>query len=327
MYIMYYDCGTTNTRGYLLKDNQIVQQAAEHIGAKNVALEKDNHRLIQELFAIYTSLLKEERISDADVQSIYLSGMVSSPSGIVEIEHLSTPISREQLKGSIVEYYDTKFFQRSLNLVPGIKTIHSGIKVSKYETTSINMMRGEETEVFGILHENPNLTKGKCVLILPGSHTQAVLLQDGVITNISSNITGELFQAIMKETILGSSISGDEPWKISADMVCLGAKYTHIYGFNRALYLLRIQDLFTDASLNERRSYLEGVLNVGVMDAVQKMIEFDEEKIPLIVASNKLQEDIFASLCNNFYTQYEISSIKINNDMPYSVNGILALLD
>ena len=63
------------------------------------------------------------------------------------------------------------------------------------------------------------------------------------------------------------------------------------------------------------------------MDAVQKMIESDEEKIPLIVASNKLQEDIFASLCKNFYTQYEISSIKINNDMPYSVNGILALLN
>ena len=37
MYVMYYDCGTTNTRGYLLKNNHVVQQAAEQIGAKNSA--------------------------------------------------------------------------------------------------------------------------------------------------------------------------------------------------------------------------------------------------------------------------------------------------
>ena len=62
MYVMYYDCGTTNTRGYLLKNNHVVQQAAEQIGAKNSALEKDNHRLLRELFVIYESLLKKEGI-------------------------------------------------------------------------------------------------------------------------------------------------------------------------------------------------------------------------------------------------------------------------
>ena len=326
MYVMYYDCGTTNTRGYLLKNNHVVQQAAEQIGAKNSALEKDNHRLLRELFVIYESLLKKEGISDSNVQEIYLSGMISSPSGIVEVEHLSTPVSRDRLKNSIVEYYDQKLFQRPLKIIPGIKTVRSGIKVPICETSSINMMRGEETEVFGMLHENSEVNNGTCILILPGRHTQAVLLNDGIITNISSNITGELFQAITKETILGSSVSGDGSWEISADMVCLGAKNTHLYGFNRALYILRVQDLFTGASLNERRSYLEGVLNVGVMDAVQKMVGNDGEKIRLIVAGHKIQENIYTALCQNLYPHFEICNIKNQNDMPYSVNGVLAML-
>ena len=110
-------------------------------------------------------------------------------------------------------------------------------------------------------------------------------------------------------------------------MVCHGAQNTHIYGFNRALYILRIQDLFTNASLNERRSYLEGVLNVGVMDAVQKMMDNGGEKIRLIVAGNKIQEKIYSAFCQNLYPHFEMYDIKNQNGMPYSVNGVLALLN
>lgn len=76
--------------------------------------------------------------------------------------------------------------------------------------------------------------------------------------HISSNITGELFKAVVCETILGASIYREEEWEeIDEGMVCLGAFNAHLHGFNRALYILRILDLFTEASLNQRRSYLK----------------------------------------------------------------------
>ena len=62
------------------------------------------------------------------------------------------------------------------------------------------------------------------------------------------------------------------------------------------------------------------------MDAVQKMVGNDGEKIRLIVAGHKIQENIYTALCQNLYPHFEICNIKNQNDMPYSVNGVLAML-
>lgn len=64
MYIMYYDSGTTNTRAYLLKDGAIVRSMAKAIGAKNSALERDNTRLVGELYSMYENCWPTSRSPD-----------------------------------------------------------------------------------------------------------------------------------------------------------------------------------------------------------------------------------------------------------------------
>ena len=326
MYRAYYDCGTTNTRAYLIKDGNIVRSVNEPVGIKDFALEKDNKKLAKKLHEIFGLLLENAGINERDVSEIWLSGMVSSPSGLIEVEHISTPVGIEKLKKSVYEYFEPDFFQKKLKIVPGIKTIKHNESVPPEKARNVNMMRGEETEVFGVLNENPELKNGANIIVLPGSHTHAVLLKDGVIADISSNITGELFNAISKDTILGASIAGNENWKIDKEMVKRGADEVHKSGFNRALYILRIQDLFTDLPLNGRRSYLEGVLNAGVMDAISCMAEknFPEENIALTVAGDEIQKDVFSALVENEnHGKFRIFNA-VPQKRPYSVSGILS---
>lgn len=326
MYRIYYDCGTTNTRAYFIKDGVIVQSVHETVGIKDFAFEKDKRKLTAKLHEIFETLLNETKIPCETVYEIWLSGMVSSPSGLVEVEHVSTPAGIEKLKNSVYEYFEPYLFRRKLKIVPGIKTLGHNVKVTPEKAFDVNMMRGEEVEILGIIHENPALKKGAYVVMLPGSHTQAVLLNDGVIVDISSNITGELFSAISKDTILGASISGSDGWKINKEFVKMGADEVHKAGFNRALYVLRIQDLFTDMNLNERRSYLEGVLNIGVMDAVSEMVRKNfpyGNNIMLAVAGDDIQKKVFGALCE-LYNKFRIFNLNETN-MPYSACGILSL--
>ena len=127
MYIMYYDSGTTNTRAYLLKDGAIVRSMAKAIGAKNSALERDNTRLVGELYSMYEKLLSDEQITGSDVSHVFLSGMISCPSGIVEVEHLPAPVDAGTLRENVAVYRDDRFFHRELEIIPGIKTLERAL--------------------------------------------------------------------------------------------------------------------------------------------------------------------------------------------------------
>lgn len=128
--------------------------------------------------------------------------MISCPSGIVEVEHLPAPVDAGTLRENVAVYRDDRFFNRELEIIPGIKTLERGALVPPELAASVNIMRGEEIEVFGILRANPELSKGTCVFVLPGSHTQAVLVKDGRIEDISSNITGEFSRRSLRRAFL-----------------------------------------------------------------------------------------------------------------------------
>ncbi len=324
MYLVYYDSGTTNTRAYLIKDGQIVNRKEKKTGARDAALAGDNTILIETLFQMYQMLIAEEQIGEGDIERILLSGMISCPTGMVEVEHLPAPVDKERLRKAIVPYEEKRFFKRMVEIIPGIKTLGYGETVKPEDARLVNIMRGEEIEIFGILRNHPELAEGKTILVLPGSHTQVAFIHDGCIEGMSSNVTGELFQAIVKETILGASVAGDEVWEMDRDMICLGYQNVHTYGFNRAIYILRVLDLFTEADVNKRRSYFEGVLNAGVMDAIKEAR--GEESGILAVTGGKLQFEIYQALCENLFPQFQAVQIEEENGIPFSVSGVLSLI-
>jgi 2-dehydro-3-deoxygalactonokinase len=65
-----------------------------------------------------------------------------------------------------------------------------------------DVLRGEETQVLGSLHLQPDLRTGKHLLCLPGTHTKWVVLDDGSVTEFLTAPTGELFSLICDHSVL-----------------------------------------------------------------------------------------------------------------------------
>ncbi len=165
------------------------------------------------------------RLQDEQIHGIYLSGMATSANGLQEIEHLPLPAGLKELRENMAEYPENRFFHRNFSLIPGLKTCARGVRVSPEEAFLVNNVRGEETEIMGILQATG---MDSCAVLLPGSHTQAAIVENGKITDLLSTVTGELYGAILQDTIIGSSVADAPPNRI---------------GYNRVFWLSDVSDL------------------------------------------------------------------------------------
>ncbi len=321
---VYFDSGTSNTRIYLVRDNRILGRASRAIGSRDSALAGNRAVLVSALKELYDTLLDKNKLQDSDIDEIWMSGMISCPSGMVDIEHVPTPVDCAALSKKVAEYAETNYFKRNIKIVPGLKTISSGVRATLDTVAGVNNVRGEEIEVFGMLRQYPALQTGRVIVVLPGSHTQVLFLTDGVIDDILSNVTGELYSAVCKQSIIGASVEGEENTPIDPDQVLRGVRNVEQYGFNRALYIVRSMELFSDSNLSQRRSYLEGVLNAGVMHGISAITKNVSARI--VVAGGRKQYDIISAM-NPIYPQYTISFAEASPAEPFSVSGMVSLAE
>jgi len=66
-----------------------------------------------------------------------------------------------------------------------------------------NVMRGEETQVLGVLQSLPADAGDNLLIGLPGSHSKWVEVADGCIVHFDTFMTGELFAILSEHSILG----------------------------------------------------------------------------------------------------------------------------
>ena len=321
MYDVYFDSGTTNTRMYVIDGSgSVVFKIEKAVGSKDAALAHDRSLLARELYALYVFMLAEKKIDDSDIRNVWMSGMVSSPSGIIEIPHIRVPAGIRKLAESVYAYDENRFFKRTILFIPGIKSVPVETEITFSNVDAINNMRGEETEIMGIMSRVT--VPDTCVFILPGSHTQIAVVKNHEITNIVSTITGELFKAIKSETILSASLEGNSS-AIDASMVRLGYKNLITFGFIRAIYITRALHLFTESTDGERRSYLEGVLNGGVLQALHAAI--GDAHSDVFVCGSASQYDILKAIADEYYPAYALKKIENDPASPFSLAGCKAL--
>ena len=322
MFRVYFDSGTTNTRMYFIDENEkIVWRAEKEVGSKDAAVSGDKELLPSELSKLFRLGLEKLGISEDFVESVWMSGMITSPNGIVEVPHICVPVDAEKLASSVFKFTEEKFFKREINFIPGIKTVADGTAITVQNVAQINNMRGEETEICGII--DGKFIKGEtCVLIMPGSHTQIAVVKDGKIVNIVSTITGELFKALKSQTILSASLEG-ECTALDEQMVKLGYKNLEELGFNRAIYIDRSMLLFTDSTAEMRQSYLEGVLNGGVLQAVRAVL--GKQKLKAYVCGSQKQFCIIKAIAEDFFPEYEVEKLENSRENPFSVMGFKSI--
>jgi 2-dehydro-3-deoxygalactonokinase len=118
---------------------------------------------------------------------VLLSGMIGSRQGWKEAPYIPCPAGADEIAAALVEI---EFDWGQVKLVPGL----SGAD----EAGVAEVMRGEETQVFGVL----TAMGGSGLACLPGTHSKWVRVTNGRIVSFTTHMTGETFGALRGHTIL-----------------------------------------------------------------------------------------------------------------------------
>ena len=126
---------------------------------------------------------------------VLAAGMVGSAQGWREAPSRCRPAPTALVAGLITV---TTARGTTISIVPGV--------IATGELPDV--MRGEETQIFGALASDPTLgTDRSGVLIgLPGTHAKWAWVRDGLIERFQTFMTGELFAVLRDHTILGRTM-------------------------------------------------------------------------------------------------------------------------
>ncbi len=123
-----------------------------------------------------------------------MAGMVGSRQGWAEAPYCACPAGPSDLAAKLLWLQPGR-----LAIAPGLSTEAGGPP---------DVMRGEETQVFGAL---ALLGLSDATLVLPGTHSKWVTVQGGRITGFATHMTGECFALFRQHSILARTLPAAEP--------------------------------------------------------------------------------------------------------------------
>lgn len=133
---------------------------------------------------------------------VLVCGMAGAKQGWVEAGYLDTPAALADIPAAAVRIPGV---DADIRILPGL---------AQRDAMTPDVMRGEETQLLGAAGE---LGDGAHLVCMPGTHSKWVRLSGGKVEGFSTFMTGELFEAITKNTTLSHAIaeagpiSGDNP--------------------------------------------------------------------------------------------------------------------
>lgn len=122
-----------------------------------------------------------------------MSGMVGSQQGWREAPYCPCPASFRDLAGQLLWLKPGR-----MAIVPGLTVEHAGLP---------DVMRGEETQIFGALQL---LGLADARLVLPGTHSKWVRVQDQRVIDFSTWMTGEVYALLRQHSILARTLPADD---------------------------------------------------------------------------------------------------------------------
>ncbi|KIH81654.1 2-dehydro-3-deoxygalactonokinase [Pseudomonas batumici] len=188
------DWGTTSLRAYkLAAGGQVLEQRSLSSGIMQLPCVP--RMIAGRMCADGFELAFEEACGDwLDAQpelAVIACGMVGSAQGWREAAYCDTPANVANLGTSLNRVRSLRGVD--VHIVPGV------IQRSRLP----NVMRGEETQVLGVLQSLPASAGDNLLIGLPGSHSKWVEVADGCIIHFDTFMTGELFAVLSEHSILG----------------------------------------------------------------------------------------------------------------------------
>ena len=321
MYAITIDAGTTNTRVSLWSDGTVIQQAFHPAGVRDTAITGSTDTLKRAVRTAIREVLDAAGIQNTQGITFLASGMITSNVGLVEIPHIAAPAGLQELAAGMVQHSLPDVIDEPIWFVPGVKNHVTEVTLETCET--MDVIRGEEVEVIGVL-ETLKL-RGPAVLVLPGSHSKMISIDDhNRITGCVTTIAGELLDVITKNTILANALNNSFATEIEESVLLQGAEYVNKTGLARTCFTVRILDMFSGMSLNQKANFLLGAVLGADMLALKNSdaLHFHPSD-PIVIHGKKLMKDALAALIRQ--DPYFTGELHIAGDHVAGVAGSGAL--
>lgn len=252
------DGGTTNTRIYLVFGSNVIASINLSVGAKDNSDGTDNYK--NEIKNGIEKILNDNNISSSDIECILASGMITSELGLCNLPHIVAPVGIEELNSGLHRTILPTISDVPFVFIPGVI-----VKSESYEFT--DMMRGEETELFGL----DTCYISNSLIIMPGSHSKWILTdKNSKISSIKTMLTGEMIASLSENTILKDAIDLRTD-TFDADFLEYGYKYSLLHGLNEALFKIRILKTKFSIDAVKLYSFFMGAILQGEIKSVEKL--------------------------------------------------------
>ena len=202
------DWGTSSLRAFLMAKENVIESRASAHGIQH--LPKPGILGFEQAFAAITQdwLKKWPHLPSV------ASGMVGSAQGWREAPYVTCPASIQTLANLGVKVDNG--LGSPILIAPGV--------LFDVPNALPDVMRGEEIQIAGALLQHPEWGDRAC-MVLPGTHSKWVEIENGKIIRFSTYLTGELFSVLKTHSILGRLMpenSGDSDTEQSRAAFKLG---------------------------------------------------------------------------------------------------------
>lgn len=199
-----------------------------------------------------------------------LCGMVGSNLGWTVAPYADCPVGAEDLARCMVDVAP------GVRIIPGVRS--EGIAGAP------DVMRGEETQLMGWLHLNPDRCRGRQVICHPGTHAKWMLVEEGRVTRFVTAMTGELFAVLSKHSVLKSGAPADDDAAFDEGLAAAGEGDA----LAARLFTARARVVGGGKPAESTPSYLSGLLIGAEAAAVPRLLGITGDESVALLGDERL---------------------------------------
>ena len=257
---------------------------------------------------IFLSIIEDWTNEHGPMQAT-LSGMVGANIGWREIPYLECPLAISEVSHKLESF---RAEDHQITIIPGMRAINP--------LGAPDVMRGEETQIFGAMQLLPQLREGDHLFCLPGTHTKWVKTKNGRLETFLTAVSGELFGLFHSHSVLLDKTS-TPPSEITPAFEA-GLSRTRTLNETALLHLffeVRSQQLTGALSAEEAVAYLSGLITGR--DVSGALATFGEAAISSCIL---VGADMLTNLYNAAFKLHNIS-VETLSGQAASIAGLKAV--
>ena len=333
MYYITIDCGTTNSRAYVVDaEGKVYGKATEHVGVRDTSMTGSRDKLRSGLRKIVAEAIDLSGIDRQEISAVLSSGMITSEIGLKEIPHQMAPCSLDDLSKSITKIDDAGIIDDiPVYFIRGIKNhMEDDGRRPMQRVGELDFMRGEETQLAGMLCRKD--MKLPATVVILSSHTKFNAIDgSGTVLGSLTTMSGQVYAAVKDATFVGKSVEqrdNAEPMPedyFDETIVEDAVSWIRECGLVRSLMFTRFADVLLHTKWYERHLFYDALVAAEDTLAIHQMKLFtDKPSHDYYLIGNKERCRLYEYLIRSMDPEAKTVSITDESEIDeLSIKGIL----